>query len=1031
MYSSKMPRRHLHLGENSKTSHHGNTLADAVTTALRGNMPAVMLSGLAVSALFASTALADSATSQAAGKKDDQLEEVVVTGLRRSVQTAQQIKQNADVIVDSITDSDIGGLPDRSVTEAIQRIPGVTIDHLFAPGDTNRFSAEGSGVAVRGMTQVRSELNGEDVFSARNTRGLSFEDVPSELMAGVDVFKNPSADMIEGGIGGTVNLRTRMPFDSQGLAGGITASANYGDFIKKTKPQASFMISDRWDTPIGEFGALVDVAYSDLATRTDSIQFGRPFRRKAADVGATGKGVQGCVDMSGGPTFECVFIPAGARWSELDFDRKRTGFDVALQWRPNDAIETSLSVMQSDYKMDWTEHSSWFQDSSWSPTLVPNTAATFDADGVFTSGDVTTNSWVPGNDYVASILGTPGNRIDTGATTRMAEQHQKTTNYSWNMKINATDRLALEGSVVYINATAHNTDYTVNTEVDPNSLQIDLRGELPSISVQPDGYLADKSHYYWAAGMDDTQANRGSELAAKLDLSYSLDTGWFKMLRGGLRFTNRGAENKDTGYNWQQITEWWAGDADGTWPGHLATMDKYLTANSTFFQFSDFYRGKANLPGGIWVASEDLVKNLDSNGDVIKQAEIQASGWQPDFFRPGDTNVQHELTYAGYLLLKFGGDVGKLPVDGNIGMRVVGTYYDAAGSAQQPDWTGHRATLGDDFVNKYGSGQWLPNSYQSNYVDALPSLNLRVKFRPDLQLRLAASKAIARPTFDQLSANVQLGGNILVLAKDANGQATSEVVTGYTGSGGNPLLKPMSSAQYDMALEWYFAPQGSLTGTVFYKDLTNYFIRGTQSESLFGKDWDVATTVNGDHGVIKGFEVGYSQFYDFLPGFLKGLGAQANFTYIDSHGGSPTAGTTGDAATIPPGLPIEGLSRKSYNLVLMYQRSIVEARLAYNWRERWLLTTHDGDGKGAVWNDDYGQLDGSLFFHINSHLQVGLEANNLTNTTQKLLVGPFTYTAAWDSSTPTYNLNYTDNHLYQNAWYTFDRRYALSVKYSF
>jgi TonB-dependent receptor len=234
-----------------------------------------------------------------------------------------------------------------------------------------------------------------------------------------------------------------------------------------------------------------------------------------------------------------------------------------------------------------------------------------------------------------------------------------------------------------------------------------------------------------------------------------------------------------------------------------------------------------------------------------------------------------------------------------------------------------------------------------------------------------------------------------------------------------------------MALEWYFAPQGSLTGTVFYKDLTNYFIRGTQSESLFGKDWDVATTVNGDHGVIKGFEVGYSQFYDFLPGFLKGLGAQANFTYIDSHGGSPTAGTTGDAATIPPGLPIEGLSRKSYNLVLMYQRSIVEARLAYNWRERWLLTTHDGDGKGAVWNDDYGQLDGSLFFHINSHLQVGLEANNLTNTTQKLLVGPFTYTAAWDSSTPTYNLNYTDNHLYQNAWYTFDRRYALSVKYSF
>src|SRR5687768_12528766 len=135
--------------------------------------------------------------------------EIVVTGLRHSIQSALALKQNAEVIVDSISAVDIGALPDRSVTEALQRIPGVAIDHLFAPSDTNRFSAEGSGVTVRGLTQVRSELNGCGVFSAGNSPGLSFGGVPAELMAGVDVFKNPSADMIEGGIGGTVNLRTR------------------------------------------------------------------------------------------------------------------------------------------------------------------------------------------------------------------------------------------------------------------------------------------------------------------------------------------------------------------------------------------------------------------------------------------------------------------------------------------------------------------------------------------------------------------------------------------------------------------------------------------------------------------------------------------------------------------------------------------------------------------------------------------------------------------------------------------------------
>ena len=171
------------------------------------NAPSLALSALLVPALRRSRRRTP----------DEPVTEIVVTGLRQSIQTAQEIKQNAEVIVDSISAVDISALPDRSVTEALQRIPGVAIDHLFAPSDTNRFSAEGSGVTVRGLTQVRSELNGRDVFSARNTRGLSFEDVPAELMSGVDVYKNPSADMIEGGIAGTVNLRTRKPHGSRGL----------------------------------------------------------------------------------------------------------------------------------------------------------------------------------------------------------------------------------------------------------------------------------------------------------------------------------------------------------------------------------------------------------------------------------------------------------------------------------------------------------------------------------------------------------------------------------------------------------------------------------------------------------------------------------------------------------------------------------------------------------------------------------------------------------------------------------------------
>ncbi len=212
--------------------------------------------------------------------KDDKakdLDKVVVTGIRGSVQKAQEIKREADTFVDSVTAQDIGALPDRSVTETLSRIPGVTIDRFLSVGDPEHFSAEGGGVQVRGLTQVRSELNGRDSFSASGGRSLGFQDVPSELMAGVDVYKNQKADMIEGGLGGSVNLRTFMPFDFEGQKIGASLSQNYGDFTKQSKPSASGLYSNRWKTESGgEFGFLVDIAHSELATRTDGI-FVRPF----------------------------------------------------------------------------------------------------------------------------------------------------------------------------------------------------------------------------------------------------------------------------------------------------------------------------------------------------------------------------------------------------------------------------------------------------------------------------------------------------------------------------------------------------------------------------------------------------------------------------------------------------------------------------------------------------------------------------------------------------------------------------------
>ena len=198
---------------------------------------------------------------------------IVVTGIRQSLANAQQIKRNSDTVVDAITAQDIGALPDRSVTEALQRVPGIEINRFAGSNDPDHFSVEGSGVTVRGLTFVRSEFNGRDTFSTGvYGQAINFSDVPSELLGSVQVYKNATADLIEGGLAGTVNLNTRLPFDKKGWQIGFDLEANYGDMRKKWTPTGSLLVRNPWDTGIGRIGLLADISYSRLKSRSDGIQ---------------------------------------------------------------------------------------------------------------------------------------------------------------------------------------------------------------------------------------------------------------------------------------------------------------------------------------------------------------------------------------------------------------------------------------------------------------------------------------------------------------------------------------------------------------------------------------------------------------------------------------------------------------------------------------------------------------------------------------------------------------------------------------
>lgn len=326
-------------------------------------------------------------------------EEVVVTGIRQSLANAQNLKRNSDTVVDAITAQDIGALPDRSVTEALQRVPGVSINRFAGNNDPDHFSVEGSGVNVRGLNFVRSEFNGRDTFSAGiGGQAINFADVPSELLGSVEVYKNATAELTEGGLAGTVNLNTRKPFDNKGFHVGGGVEANYGDFAKKWAPTGSILVSNTWDTSIGTFGLLANASYSRLRSRADGIQVTN-FQTRDGVQAATGTGTNttvtcrnqlpgskdtstlpsGTVIGAGGASFPnpanvcgstgapgadgfadptgLAYAPIGGQFRSQDYDRKRDGQAIAAQWQSNDQRTTfTAQFLRTHSSNAWGEH---------------------------------------------------------------------------------------------------------------------------------------------------------------------------------------------------------------------------------------------------------------------------------------------------------------------------------------------------------------------------------------------------------------------------------------------------------------------------------------------------------------------------------------------------------------------------------------------------------------------------------------------------------------------------------------------------
>jgi len=961
---------------------------------------------------------------------------IVITARRQALQTATELKRHSDTIIDSVVADEAGRLPDNSITEVLARVPGVTMSRFNGSGDA--FQVEGTGIQVRGLSNATSLLNGREIFSANGGSGLSWGEVTPELMAAVDVYKATRVDMIEGGTGGAIDLRTKMPFDYKKTTIEATASGSWGDLVKKVSPSASVLGSARFNTGIGEIGILVDVAYSKLNSQAAHLSV-EPFYKKQ---------YQG----------QDRYIPGGFGWGDDHFGRERKGLYEAIQWKP----ANNLTFFQAFFASKYTSHNNGTSVWVASDRLMPLSGATkFDKNGALVAADHMGNAsfgqgdagstvgqdWIPADQQVDcnTPYGTQALTLDWGASPPVCAQSNasagssrsfSTTNnltedfsqgFTWNV-----GRLRVRGAGQYVLSKARSTGMSVGLSVPVTGYKMDLTGSVPSFVIDNSEALNKPSSYQWSQLSWRPTKNRGTMYAGNFDVDYDLGDGFFKSVSAGVRVARRDELDTYVGTYWTPLGQGW----NGSPVRHLSDGP---ASDSEFYPFDDFFHGSIAVPGHFFVPSAKLITSEDY-AYVMKTYGYNVNDGTPDQVVRADHGEDRTKlnTDSAYLMSKFGSDSGlfSIPFTGNIGIRVVRTTTTSLG---QFHYGSHQFYLTQAAANADfqadPTGLLHPNAItvptdiqqranQSKDTRALPAFNINFKPTDKFYVRFAANQTMARPGFNDIKVSGTISINDVA---NTNNFTSTEIVNGvptqvehrfipiFNGIGaniGNTALKPTISTNFDMSFEWYKSFSTSAHVALFHKTLKDLIIFGDATVPFpysFTKDngqvvtgtttFTTTQAANAkENAHIKGFEFGGRTFLDKLPGFWSGFGVDANFTFIHSQNQAPKARDV--QGHVFGSLPVAGLSKYSYNVQLMYSKSKFYAGLAYNWRSRFLMgTSTNGTGMAnnsnfrycnagvcqqiyynlPLYGHSYGQLDFGANYQLNSHLRLYVQANNLTN----------------------------------------------------
>lgn len=964
------------------------------------------------SSLALSVSLGAGAFAQEAGSDEDEAAQgsetsdvITVRGIRSSLESAQDIKQDADTFLDAITAEDIGALADRSVAEALQRVPGVNISRFAQGADPDRFSVEGSGVIIRGLPFVRSELNGRDVFSATGGRNLSFNDVSPELLGSIQVFKNATADMVDGGISGTVNLVTRNPLDNPGPQFAGTVEANWGDMADRVTPGFSALGSNTWETRAGTFGFQLGYAQSELLSRADASQVTDPcYRAPTFDAPCiranpvNDAGVVGETNFTAAnfPPAGSILVPKGAGVRTTDFDRDRNAISAVGQWESNDGrLLATLEYLRAESNETLEEFSilALVNDDNLFPVQSPGTTWQT-ANGAFQRGILTQFN---------------GTGIPTEMLRFNQESEAVTEDISLDVEWNPTDRLSFNFELQNIESTRE-ANGIIQAMQTLSDISLDATAETPVVEFLPPSagtgganYFTDTDEsFYWFL-LDNQVRNEGELDSFRADVEYDFeDRGFLRSARFGARWADRQRVTRDANFaNW--------GNLSAPWLGNAQFASQFPNASGVRAPFGDFQRGEVPLPvpggAGIFFGSDDPVGDyLDGTTEQQSGEIIDAWGdsiflftdgggnpvfwndlgigpfptsWNPISARgglvsgtnylPSEISDVGEETLAFYGRADFGHDDlfgNGWVLQGNIGLRYVETTIQSGGQIGFPDPAGipdlnftcdpnnidpnvgppGYCGLSPERQAEFLSvftGELLDDDADIEFENWLPSFNATLEVREGMLFRAAVSKGISRPDL----AAFRTGGTLVDNTGDLQSAGTLDTGPLFQLFTGNRLLTPIESTNYDLSFEYYFDSVGSFTFSIFRKELEGLITQGVSERSLTSPSGvDVVAEVNGPANADNGTLVGFELAHQDVYEFLPGPLSNVGTQLTYTYVDADDLDQAEDGTQRQPfsdGLPLGGVSEHTINAVVFYEDDRHAARLAYNWRSEYTITPRD------------------------------------------------------------------------------------------